>query len=91
MQACKHYRFILLYFFLFNVLFLYIFIFLLIYIIIFFKNSYMAKKTFSTRVAEDRIKALKHLAVDVDKSLGVLLEEAIRDLVQKYEKKGIRS
>jgi hypothetical protein len=51
----------------------------------------MAKKTFSTRVAEDRIKALKHLAVDVDKSLGVLLEEAILDLVRKYEKKGIRS
>ncbi len=63
----------------------------MIYIIIFFKNSYMAKKTFSTRVAEDRIKALKHLAVDVDKSLGTLLEEAIADLVRKYEKKGIRS
>ena len=39
----------------------------------------MAKKTFSTRVAEDRIKALKHLAVDADKSLGALLEEAITD------------
>ncbi len=63
----------------------------MIYLNIFFKNSYMAKKTFTTRVAEDRIKALKHLAVDVDKSLGVLLEEAITDLVQKYEKKGIRS
>jgi len=55
-------------------------------------NSYMAqKKTFSTRVDETRIKALKHLAVDTDKSLGVLLEEAIADLVRKYEKKGIRS
>lgn len=63
----------------------------MIYCIIFFKNSYMAKKTFSTRVAEDRIKALKHLAVDADKSLGALLEEAITDLVQKYKQKGIQS
>jgi len=46
------------------------------------------KKVFSTRVDEGRIKELKHLAVDTDKSLGNLLEEAIRDLVKKYEKKG---
>jgi predicted transcriptional regulator len=46
------------------------------------------KKVFSTRVDEDRIKELKHLAVDADRSLGDLLEEAIQDLVKKYEKKG---
>ena len=46
------------------------------------------KKVFSTRVDEDRIKDLKHLAVDAGKSLGNLLEEAIHDLVKKYEKKG---
>ena len=46
------------------------------------------KKIFSTRVDEDRIKELKHLAVDTNKSLGNLLEEAIRDLLKKYEKKG---
>ena len=46
------------------------------------------KKIFSTRVDEDRIKDLKHLAVDTDKSLGTLLEEAIKDLLKKYEKKG---
>lgn len=45
------------------------------------------KKIFSTRIDEDRIKKLKHLAVDTDKSLGNLLEEAIADLVKKYEKK----
>ncbi len=45
------------------------------------------KKIFSTRVNEDRIKELKHLAVDTDKSLGTLLEEAIQDLLKKYEKK----
>ncbi|MBW1689537.1 MAG: ribbon-helix-helix domain-containing protein [Deltaproteobacteria bacterium] len=45
------------------------------------------KKIFSTRVDEDRIKELKHLAVDTDKSLGTLLEEAIQDLLKKYKKK----
>jgi predicted transcriptional regulator len=46
-----------------------------------------AKKTFSTRIDADRLKALKHLAVDEDKSIGVLLEEAIEDLIKKYEKR----
>jgi predicted transcriptional regulator len=45
------------------------------------------KKIFSTRVDDDRIKELKHLAVDTDKSLGELLEEAIQDIVKKYEHK----
>jgi len=45
------------------------------------------KKVFSTRVDEDCIKDLKHLAVDTSKSLGVLLEEAIKDLLKKYERK----
>jgi len=44
------------------------------------------KKTFSTRIDEDVLKALKHLAVDTDKSLGKLLEEAIRDLIKKYRR-----
>ena len=43
------------------------------------------KKTFSTRIDQDKLKALKHLAVDLDKSLGVLLEEAIADLLKKYK------
>ena len=42
------------------------------------------KKTFSTRIDQEILKALKHLAVDLDKSLGVLLEEAISDLLKKY-------
>jgi len=45
------------------------------------------KKIFSTRLDDDRLKELKHIAVDTDKSLGELLEEAIQDLVKKYEKK----
>jgi predicted transcriptional regulator len=45
------------------------------------------KKIFSTSIDLNCIKALKHLAVDTDKSLGRLLEEAIKDLVEKYKKK----
>jgi len=33
------------------------------------------------------MKKLKHLAVDADESLGILLEEAIRDLLKKYERR----
>jgi predicted transcriptional regulator len=44
------------------------------------------KKVFSTSIDLNCIKKLKHLAVDTDKSLGRLLEEAIRDLVDKYKK-----
>ena len=45
------------------------------------------KKVFSTSIDTDRIKDLKHLAVDTDKALGDLLEEAIKDIVQKYREK----
>ena len=45
------------------------------------------KKTFSTSIDENRIKELKHLAVDTEKSLGKLLEEAIADICKKYKKK----
>jgi predicted transcriptional regulator len=45
------------------------------------------KKTFSTRIDEARLKELKHLAVDLDKSLGAMLEEAIADLLKKYKRK----
>lgn len=44
------------------------------------------KKVFSTRIDEDLIKKLKHLAVDEGESLGDLLDEAIADLLKKYEK-----
>ena len=44
------------------------------------------KKTFSTSIDENRIKELKHLAVDTEKSLGRLLEEAIEDICKKYKK-----
>lgn len=45
------------------------------------------KKVVSTRLDEDLVKKLKHLAVDEDESIGDLLDEAIEDLLKKYEKK----
>lgn len=44
------------------------------------------KRTFSTRIDDDLLKALKHLAVDTEKSIGELLEEAIVELLRKYAK-----
>jgi len=52
-----------------------------------FYKAYMPtnKKVYSIRINEQAMKQLKHLAVDTDKSLGTLLEEAIQDLLKKYE------
>ena len=44
------------------------------------------KKIFLTRLDSDGIKDLKHLAVDTDKSLGQLLEEAVKEICREYEK-----
>jgi predicted transcriptional regulator len=41
------------------------------------------KRTFSTRIDDELLKKLKHLAVDEDQSIGALLEEAIRCLLQE--------
>lgn len=46
------------------------------------------KIIFSTRIDENRIKELKHLAVDTGRTLGSLLEEAIADIVNKHRKSG---
>jgi len=35
------------------------------------------------------MKEVKHLAVDEDRNVNDVLEEAMRDLVKKYKKKGI--
>ncbi len=45
------------------------------------------RKIFSTRLNEPLVRALKHLAIDLHKTLGDLLEEAIQDLLKKYEKR----
>jgi predicted transcriptional regulator len=45
------------------------------------------KKVFSTRLNDDLVRALKHLAIDLNKTLGDLLEESISDTLKKYEAK----
>jgi predicted transcriptional regulator len=49
------------------------------------------KKVVTTRIDKDLLKQLKHIAVDEDESLGNLLEEAIQDLLVKYEKGVIKN
>jgi hypothetical protein len=52
------------------------------------KISFMGeRKMFSNRIDEDLVKELKHLAIDENRPLGILLEESIRDLLKKYDKK----
>jgi predicted transcriptional regulator len=45
------------------------------------------KKMFATRIDNDVLKALKHLCVDTESSISILIEEAIQDLLKKYERK----
>lgn len=45
------------------------------------------KKMFATRIDKDLLKSLKRVGVDTEKPMNALLEEAIRDLLAKYEPK----
>lgn len=47
----------------------------------------MARKPLSTRIENDLQKEIKKLAIDLERPLNDLLEEAIQDLLKKYEKK----
>ena len=47
----------------------------------------MPRKTITSSIENDLIKRIKHLAVDLEKPLNELLEEAIEDLLKKHEKK----
>lgn len=48
----------------------------------------MEKITYNTRLEKELIKEFKILAIKQEKRQNQLLEEAIRDLLKKYEKKG---
>ena len=48
----------------------------------------MARKPLSTRIENDLKKEVKKLAIDLEKPLNDLLEEAIRELLKNHEKKG---
>jgi hypothetical protein len=47
----------------------------------------MTRKIITSSIETELIKNLKYLAVDTEKPLNQLLEEAIRDILKKYEKK----
>ncbi|MFA5323436.1 MAG: ribbon-helix-helix domain-containing protein [Smithella sp.] len=43
------------------------------------------RKTFATRLDKERIKNLKILSANSEKTINALLEEAVDDLLKKYE------
>ncbi len=47
----------------------------------------MTRKPLSTRIENDLQKEIKKVAIDLERPLNDLLEEAIRDLLKKYERK----
>jgi len=47
----------------------------------------MVRKNLSTRIESDLQKEIKKLAIDLEKPLNDLLEEAIRDYLKKYDKR----
>jgi predicted transcriptional regulator len=47
----------------------------------------MEKKMFSTLLTNDLLKEFKKLAIDLERPINDILEEAMRDFLKKYEKK----
>ena len=45
----------------------------------------MVRKPLSTRIENDLQKEIKKLAIDLEKPLNDLLEEAIQDILKKYK------
>ena len=45
----------------------------------------MKRKQFTTTIQEDSLKSVKKLAIDLDRSVNDLLEEAIDWLLKKYK------
>jgi hypothetical protein len=50
----------------------------------------MKRKQFTTTIQEDALKDVKKLAIDLDRSVNDLLEEAIEWLLEKYERKRVK-
>ena len=50
----------------------------------------MKKKMFTNQVDDDLLKSFKKLAIDLDKPINSLLEEAMRNLLKNYEKQKSR-
>ena len=50
-------------------------------------QAFMDRKNYNTTLRVDLIKCIKILAVEQDKKVNDLLEEAMQDLIDKYKKK----
>jgi hypothetical protein len=46
----------------------------------------MKKRMFTNQIDDDLLKSFKKLAIDLDKPINNLLEEAMRNLLKNYEK-----
>ena len=46
----------------------------------------MEKKMFSTLIKNDLLKQFKKLAIDLERPINDILEEAMRDFLKKHEK-----
>jgi len=47
----------------------------------------MEKKMLSTLIKNDLLKDFKKLAIDLERPINDILEEAMQDLLRKYEKR----
>ena len=50
------------------------------------ETSAAQKKTFGLRLNQELMKELSHLAVDKERWVNDLVDEAIRDVLKKYQK-----
>ena len=46
----------------------------------------MARRPLSTKIENDLQKEVKKLAIDLERPLNDLIEEALQDILKKYEK-----
>lgn len=51
------------------------------------KKETVEKKLTGVRLDPELLKRIKHLAIDREKSLNSIVEEAIEDLLKKYQSK----
>ena len=49
-------------------------------------EHFMKRKQFTTTIDQEALKNIKKLAIDLDRPVNDLLEEAIKWLLKKYEK-----
>jgi hypothetical protein len=61
-------------------------LFLLTSLYLYARRQFMKKKVFSTQVKNDLLKEFKKLAIDLERPINDILEEAMQELLGKYGK-----